>query len=238
MRLYSRDLTDPRNLIHAARKAVGLEVIENPRYPGSYVSPTRYPATMTRMGRLPDGRRVRLLASVPRRSGRSRSAPHRLQVECPECRQWIPVGRWSQHCGKRSCGVARTSYERREQQGQGRSIMQLRRLAYKARSSSAARAVLHDALLEAFPRTYPMFIRKAERESRKKETGALSRHRGERTARYVAFLARNLRYRRAYDENMFFSVWHPDWGQYLEPPDVFVYSTTGVVPMMPVLPRK
>ena len=42
-----------------------------------------------------------------------------------------------------------------------RSLLELRRLALRAKRSSANREVLHDALLETYPRTYEKFIRKA-----------------------------------------------------------------------------
>lgn len=50
-----------------------------------------------------------------------------------------------------------------------RNLMELRRLALRAQPSQwsygrpAERAVLHDALLETFPETYPKYIKKAER---------------------------------------------------------------------------
>lgn len=107
----SRDLTEPRNLIHAVRKALGLRFTETQfewytpsgsRYV-SYSSQEKYPADLKLEGRLPDGRRVRLLPSREAMAGRRRTSAHRLQIECPECGQWIPVGRYLQHINTRAC---------------------------------------------------------------------------------------------------------------------------------------
>lgn len=43
-----------------------------------------------------------------------------------------------------------------------RSFLELRRLAYQAKRSPSYQAVLHDALLESFPRTYQHEINVAE----------------------------------------------------------------------------
>jgi len=112
-----RDLTEPRNLIHAVKKALGLRVTEThlpvtrwdpikrehvPTGEAAYVrysSQEKYPHDLELEGRLPDGRRVRLLPS--RRRGAR--ATHRLQIECPECGQWIPIGRYHQHTDTRAC---------------------------------------------------------------------------------------------------------------------------------------
>lgn len=122
----SRDLSDPQNLIHAVKKALGLEVIEyhfevrvlpgdrrrTELVPGKgtggertyYESQRKYPADLEREGRLPDGRRVRLLPSFYGRGG-VKTGQHRIQVECPECGQWIPVGRYLQHMNTRACRI-------------------------------------------------------------------------------------------------------------------------------------
>lgn len=120
----SRDLTEPRNLIHAVRKALGLRFTETHHPPFTrwdpateryvpygegytgYSSQEKYPADLELEGRLPDGRRVRLLRSSgggARGGRRIRTSAHRLQIECPECGQWIPVGRYHQHVSTKAC---------------------------------------------------------------------------------------------------------------------------------------
>lgn len=46
-----------------------------------------------------------------------------------------------------------------------RSLLELRRLAHKAKRSPGMREVLHDALLETFPVQYENIIQRAQRES-------------------------------------------------------------------------
>lgn len=49
----------------------------------------------------------------------------------------------------------------------GRSVLELRRLAYKAKYTPGVREVLHDALLETFPAEYGAAIQRAESEARR-----------------------------------------------------------------------
>lgn len=63
----------------AARKALNL-------------SGTKYPNDMAGEAVLPDGRKVRLLPSPA-----NNKATHRLQIECPSCKKWMPAGRTAQH---------------------------------------------------------------------------------------------------------------------------------------------
>ena len=214
MRRSARDLGDPCNLIHAARKALGLLVIES-RWVGhdgavrtTYSSEDRYPPELERYARLPDGRSVRLLRSSPLRPDRSgyrgsgyrrgRSSKHRLQIRCAGCRQWIPIGRYTQHVGKRTCEVARVGYEERTAP-RTRSLMELRRLAFKAKRSPETREVLHDALLEVFPRRYPRMLRAAARSLKREENENYYE-------RFVIFRPRFLRERQTTDDKLFFRV--------------------------------
>jgi hypothetical protein len=223
-----RDLSDPRNLIYAAKKALGLEVTEEKRqhYDGSeytvYGASEKYPANLERRGRLSDGRRVKLTKSLSVTRGARmqrgrwvRSSAHRIFIECPECRQWIPIGRYSQHQGKRSCHIEKVSYASRT--APKRSRVELRRLAYRASRSSAAREVLHDALLEAFPSQYPDVLRRAQSKANKRvDPGNFG---SAKTDVYVIFKSSLLGDYRRHSEREFFDIsrMNPAISKYLGP---------------------
>jgi len=65
----------------------------------------RYPKNASAEGVLPDGRRVRLIASAARE--RKRSAATRIWIECRNCRKWIPAGRIGQHTPSSRCRYKR-----------------------------------------------------------------------------------------------------------------------------------
>ena len=218
--------------MHAARQALGLDVTAS-HWTGAdgavhtyYSSQEKYPAELERRGRLPDGRQVRLLPSSKLTRGQRRGASggkHRIQIRCAGCQDWIPIGRFTQHSGKRSCALERDRYEERVANVlRGRSPLQLRRLAFRAQRYPEAAVVLHDALLEAFPKTYPAMIRAAQRQSNAAPST-------EYDDRYVVFRPHFLRERFHQNENVFFKVvdaqryTHVSWGY---PGDVIVAHTT------------
>lgn len=84
-----------------------------------------------------------------------------------------------------------------------RSLMELRRLAYRAKRSAAAREVLHDALLETFPLEYSDVIRRAQNQTKRKAQHMAHLHRDSWrppegsthfVERYVVFHPRYLKY--------------------------------------------
>lgn len=82
-----------------------------------------------------------------------------------------------------------------------RSLMELRRLAYRAKRSDAAREVLHDALLETFP-YYSDVIRRVQNWTKREAQRMARLHRGVKhrpgvthfVQRYVVFHPRYLKY--------------------------------------------
>jgi len=142
MRRFRRDFSN-RNLIHAARQALGL--VGN-----------RYPADLEREAVLPDGRKVRLLRSGGVRSrttGRHSHVKNRIEIKCQGCSHWMPIGRMHQHAGTKACQAAACLPPPSET---------LETMADLARTSAEMREVLHDALLETYPREFQRMIDAAE----------------------------------------------------------------------------
>jgi len=84
-----------------------------------------------------------------------------------------------------------------------RSLLELRRMAYKARRSIGMREVLHDALLETFPVEYEEAIRHAHQEAKTKDDFAARE-------KFIVFLPSRLKRqiytRRKHPSDMLFLV--------------------------------